>query len=109
MELCFRVKNRPEQSASESLWVETFLQELSSRPHSQQCGFGLHCIEGWVIRRVTILAGICLVGAGLIGILWSSLLQKTGDGFAIAACLIAAEALVVSLMMFEAQIRPASN
>lgn len=109
MELCFRIKNRPEQSASERIWVEAFLQELSSRPYSQRSGFGLHCIEGWVIKRVTILAGTCLVGAGLIRILWSSLLQKTGDGFAITGCLIAAEALVISLMLFEAQIRPASN
>lgn len=109
MELCSRIKNPLKQSANESIWVETFLRELSSRTHSHGNGFGLHCIEGWVVKRITILAVACLVAAGLIGILWATLLQKTGDGFAITGCMIAAEALVVSLMLFEAQIRSANN
>ncbi|KAI9862356.1 MAG: hypothetical protein M1813_004832 [Trichoglossum hirsutum] len=105
-ELCLGIRNPPEQSSNESVWVEAFLRELSSRSHSHGTGFGLRCIEGWVLRRIIICAAACLVCASLIGILWATLLGKTEAGFAITACLIAAEGLAISLFMLEAQIRP---
>lgn len=105
-ELCFSIRNPPEQSSNESVWVEAFLRELSSRSYLYGTGFGLRCIEGWVLRRIIICAAACLVCANLIGILWATLLGKTEAGFAITACLIAAEGLAISLLMFEAQIRP---
>jgi hypothetical protein len=79
------------------------MQELSEE-HS----FGLLWLESWVIKRITVLAVTCVVGAGVIGILWATILDKTSDGFAITGCLIAAEALAISLMLFEAQLRPAN-
>ncbi|KAJ5597341.1 hypothetical protein N7537_007425 [Penicillium hordei] len=101
--LCFIVINPPEKSKDQSIWVETLMQELSEE-HS----FGLLWLESWVIKRITVLAVTCVVGAGVIGILWATILDKTSDGFAITGCLIAAEALAISLMLFEAQLRPAN-
>lgn len=79
------------------------MQELSE-DHS----FGLLWLESWIIKRITVLAVTCVVGAGVIGILWATILDKTSDGFAITGCLIAAETLAISLMLFEAQLRPAN-
>jgi hypothetical protein len=95
--------NPPERSKDQSIWVETLMQELSEE-HS----FGLLWLESWIIKRITVLAVTCVVGAGVIGILWATILDKTSDGFAITGCLIAAEALAISLMLFEAQLRPAN-
>ncbi|KAJ4271575.1 hypothetical protein NW762_000279 [Fusarium torreyae] len=108
-QLCSRIKARPKQSKNEKVWVEAFVQELSSRPDPEDSGFGLECLEGWVMKRIIILAILCIAGAGLIGILWATILDKTADGFAITGCLIAAEALDVALMVFEAQIRQATR
>lgn len=81
--------------------MEVLIQELFEGD-----GFGLLCLEGWLIKRITVLALTCVFGAGLIGILWATILDKTSDGFAITGCLIATEALAISLMLFEAQLRP---
>jgi len=86
-----------------------FRDELSDRSYCEQSQFGLRCIEGWVIRRIKILAVICLLPAGLIGLLWASLLKKTEAGFAITGCLIAAESLIVALMVFKSQLRPTNS
>jgi hypothetical protein len=101
--LCSIIMNPPERSKGQRIWVEVLIQELS-----EEDGFGLLCLESWVIKRITVLAVACVVGAGLIGILWATILDKTSDGFAITGCLIAAEALAISLMLFEAQLRPAN-
>ncbi|KAJ5986571.1 hypothetical protein N7451_010936 [Penicillium sp. IBT 35674x] len=90
--------NPPERSKGQSIWVGVLIQGLS-----EEDDFGLLCLESWVIKRITVLAVTCVVGSGVIGILWA-----TSDGFAITGCLIAAEALAISLMLFEAQLRPAN-
>lgn len=57
--------------------------------------------------RIRLLAVAYLFFAGLVGLLWASLLEKTEAGFAITGCLIAAESLADTLMVFECQIEPA--
>jgi hypothetical protein len=66
-------------------------------------------MEGWVIRRITIVSVVCLLLSGSIGVLWASLFKKTEAGFAITGCLIASEALAVALMVFESQLQPVDS
>lgn len=106
-ELHHKIWKPPKQSSSERIWTKTFWDELSNRPHCESSWFGLRFVEGWATRRIKLLAVVYLLLAGLVGLLWASILKKTEAGFAITGCLIAAESLVVALMVFECQIEPA--
>lgn len=49
--LCSIIMNPPERSKVQRIWVEVIIEELS-----EEDGFGLLCLESWVVKRITVLA-----------------------------------------------------
>ena len=62
-------------------------------------GWGIHVIEGWVIRRVwLLLLGFFVTGSLAFGVCWSILKHDIQGAFAVAAWIIALMGLIAGCL-----------